>query len=99
MRRTTPPRERRGGTCPSARPRGSYENTNPSSLGSTGLLFSPATSYKPLLFADDCFLIAIFQLLRHLLEDATLVVRQAIQSLLRNLVEHDIELLIGSLRN
>ena len=25
MRRTTPPRERRGGTCPPARPGGSYK--------------------------------------------------------------------------
>jgi hypothetical protein len=45
MRRTTPPRERRGGTCPPARPGGSYTKQMAEVLSHFGHL--SLSSYKP----------------------------------------------------
>ena len=47
MRRPTPPRERRGGTCPPARPGGSYEKHKPVGTCLDGFVFFPATSNQP----------------------------------------------------
>jgi len=54
MRRTTPPRERRGGTCPPARPGGSYTKQMAEVLSHFGHL--SLSSHQPPACAVCCWL-------------------------------------------
>ena len=110
MRRPTPPRERRGGTCPPARPGGSFfqtQNRRDARSVPTVLLFStlstlqaPSGNQQPAAAPSNqlAILVAVFQLPGHFLENPTLIAREAIEPLLRDLVEHDVELLVRPLR-
>jgi hypothetical protein len=96
MHRPTPPRERRGGTCPPARPGGSsFQNENRRNANQriSAISFCPLPATSPELFS-----VPVFQLPGHFLEDPSLVARQAVEPLLGDFVEHHVELLIGSLR-
>ena len=55
MRRTTPPRERRGGTCPPARPGGSYTKQMAEALSRFGhlSLSSDKLPASPFVFRAD----------------------------------------------
>ena len=98
MRRPTPPRERRGGTCPPARPGGS------SFLGMQEIktlampLVVRVTSRGLSAFSVARRLVPVFQLLRHLLENSPLIARQAVETVLQDLVQHHVELIVRTLR-
>jgi hypothetical protein len=96
MRRPTPPRERRGGTCPPARPGGSsFENENRRSASTNAFRrFCFASDQRP----TELLSVPVFQLPGHFLEYPSLIARQAVEALLDDLVEHHVELLVGSLR-
>src|SRR5688572_11818810 len=99
MRRPTPPRERRGGTCPPARPGGSFfqtQNRRDASRVPTVLLFSAPSDRS--LQPSAVVLVSVFELPRHLLENPALITGEAVEPLLRDLVEHEVELFVRPLR-
>ena len=113
MRRPTPPRERRGGTCPPARPGGSFfqtQNRRSASCVPTVCCFQhPEPSAQQALSGNQqpaiaacnpaqLFLVSVFELPRHLLENPALITGEAVEPLLRDLVEHEVELFVRPLR-